>query len=80
LRFLHRLELEKKDGRRKNVKIAWQPVSTNLIESKVLQERRSGGVGEKDTQHLLTGVRKQFLGISRVGDRLSLLGVAEKVR
>lgn len=36
----------------------------DLIESEILEKRRSGGMGMEDTQHLLAGVCHEFLGIA----------------
>jgi hypothetical protein len=49
---------------------------TNLVKSEVLEQRRSRRVSVENSQHLLAGIREQFLGVTRVGDWLPLLCIA----
>lgn len=52
-------------------------LGTNLVEREILQERCSGWVGMEDSEHFLTCIGKKLLCIPRIGDRLTLLGVAD---
>lgn len=52
-------------------------LGTNLVEREILQERCSGWVGMEDSEHFLTCIGKKLLRIPRIGDRLTLLGVAD---
>jgi len=48
-----------------------------LVECKVLEERRPGGMSGENAQHLLSGIREQLLCIARVCDWLPFLGVVQ---
>lgn len=52
-------------------------LGTNFVEREILQERRSGWVSMEDSQHFLPCIGKKLLRIPRIGDRLTLLGVAD---
>lgn len=49
---------------------------TNLIKSKVLEQRRPRWVCVENSQHLLACIRKQLLSVARVGDWFPLLCIA----
>ena len=47
-----------------------------LVECKVLQQRRARLVCEEDAEHLVSSIRQELLRVARVGDGLALLRVA----